>query len=37
MAGWRTEKAQAIYAESDCDERLAAGEAFVRLVMGGGK
>ena len=36
LAGWRTEKAQAIYATVDKKEREAAGEAVVRLVFGGG-
>lgn len=35
MAGWRTEKAQAIYAQSDRSEREEAGKAFIKLVMGG--
>jgi len=33
LAGWRTEKAQAIYATVDKSERDAAGAAFVGLVM----
>jgi integrase len=35
LAGWRTEKAQAIYATVDKSERDAAGVAIVNLVMGG--
>ena len=34
LAGWRTEKAQGIYASVDRGKRDAAGEAVVRLVMG---
>lgn len=37
LAGWRTEEAQAIYADVDSDERAAAGAAVVRLVMGESK
>jgi integrase len=36
LAGWRTEKAQAIYATVAKGEREAAGEAIVSLVMGEG-
>lgn len=35
IAGWRTEKAQAIYATVNRSERDAAGDAVVSLVMGG--
>jgi integrase len=34
LAGWRSEEAQAIYANVDRSEREAAGAAVVRLVMG---
>lgn len=36
MAGWRTERAQAIYATVAKEEREAAGEAMVNLVLAGG-
>ena len=36
QAGWRTERAQAIYALVDNDEREAAGNAVVKLVEGTG-